>query len=286
MDFDDIADAPTLDANMTLSQSSNTWTQNYTGNTTTGYTYNSNSLTTASAMALNVYALTTGKGFDIQSTSTALTTGSLVNIFWNPGSATTATGDIFKLNLGANATTTGNLLALYNNSVGIFRVSTSQINSDVPHSFNAAGDVSIAYDIAMTNQTSSTIGSLGPLTISSGEAFENNDLNLVAYGTGKINLINSGLGLQTSEKIIFDTDDSGDSYLSHSNSGNYVSFFADGTEAARFKSDGSVDGNTTFNANAFDLAEYYPTKDATVEAGDVVAIAPKTEADAAATDSP
>jgi hypothetical protein len=108
----------------------------------------------------------------------------------------------------------------------------------------------------------------------------------MAYGTGKINLINSGLGLQTSEKVIFDTDDAGDSYFAHNNSGNYLSIFADNTEAARFKSDGAVDGNTTFNANAFDLAEYYPTKDTTVEAGDVVSIAPKNESDAAATDSP
>lgn len=286
IDFDDFANSPTLDANFALTQSSNTWTQTYTGTTTSAFTYNANSLTTASGVAVNANGLTTGKGIDLQSTSTALTSGSLANFYWNPGSTTTATGDLFKLDIGVNAVLTGNLLALYNNGSSIFRVGTAQINSDVPHSFNAAGDVSVAYDLAFTNQTSANITSLGPLSIAAGEAFENNDLNLGAYGTGKINLVNSGLGLQTSEKIILDTDDTGDSYFAHSNSGNYVSAFADGVEAARFKVDGSVDGNTTFNANAFDLAEYYPTKDTTVEAGDVVSIAPKSESDSAATDSP
>ncbi len=286
LNFTEFSDSLSLDASTTLAQSSNTWTQSYTGTTTTGYTNNSNSLTTASAMALNVNGLTSGKGLDIQSTSTALTSGSLTNLYWNPGSATTATGDLFKIDIGVNGLLTGNILALYNNATSIFRVGTAQINSDVPHSFNASGDVGVAYDLNFTNQTASTITSLGPLTISSGEAFENNDLNLMAYGTGKINLINSGLGMQTGEKLIFDTDDSNDSYLAHSNSGNYLSIFADNTESARFKSDGAVDGNTTFNANAFDLAEYYPTKDTTVEAGDVVSIAPKNESDTAATDSP
>jgi hypothetical protein len=281
----DVTDTSNTAASLTLTN--NTATTIGAGANTVGVIdLQSTSLTTGNFLNMEVNALTSGKGINLTSTSTALTSGSLTNLYWNPASATTATGDLFKIDIGANGLLTGNLFALYNNGSSIFRVATAQINSDVPHSFNAAGDVSVAYDLVFTNQTASTINSLGPLTISAGEAFENNDLNLLAYGTGKINLINSGLGMQTSEKLIFDTDDAGDSYFAHNNSGNYLSIFADNTEAARFKSDGAVDGNTTFNANAFDLAEYYPTKDTTVEAGDVVSIAPKNESDAAATDSP
>ncbi|QQS44623.1 hypothetical protein IPM65_03425 [Candidatus Roizmanbacteria bacterium] len=44
----------------------------------------------------------------------------------------------------------------------IARFSTSAVNIDVPTSFNAAGDVSVAYDLYFTNQTASYIKSDGP----------------------------------------------------------------------------------------------------------------------------
>lgn len=232
-----------------------------------------NSVTTATAVALNLNGLSTGKGIDLTSTSTALSTGSFFNMFWNPGSATTATGDLFKIDLGPLATLTGNIFALYNNGVSLFSVSTSKITSNLPHEFTGAGDVSFAYDSIYTNQTNANISSYGPLTITSGEAFENLDLTLRAYGTGAIVIDNAGLSLYTGEKLIFDTNDSADSYFSHNNSGNYSSIFTDATEVVRFMADGSVDGNTTFDANQFDIAEYYPTRDESIEAGDVVAIA-------------
>ena len=63
----------------------------------------------------------------------------------------------------------------------------------------------------------------------------------------------------------------------HSNSGNYVSAYADNVEVVRFNTDSSVDGNTTFDANAFDIAEYYPTQDQTIEGGDVVVLTKNTD---------
>ncbi|HNS94838.1 MAG TPA: hypothetical protein PKG71_02625, partial [Candidatus Woesebacteria bacterium] len=60
LDFDQFKDTMALDANTTVNQSSYTWTQNFTGNTTTGYTYNANSLTT-------------GKGLFVSSSATGLT---------------------------------------------------------------------------------------------------------------------------------------------------------------------------------------------------------------------
>ncbi|MEI9966629.1 MAG: hypothetical protein WDN67_03255 [Candidatus Moraniibacteriota bacterium] len=54
LDFTEFQDTLDLDAALTLNQSTNTWTQNYTGTTGTGLTYNANSLTTGSAFILNV----------------------------------------------------------------------------------------------------------------------------------------------------------------------------------------------------------------------------------------
>src|SRR5690606_38077302 len=104
-----------------------------------------------------------------------LTSGDLMSIDWSPGSPTTATGSLLSLNVGANGTL-GNIFEIQDNGSDIFTVSQTGINSAVPHSFSAAGDVSIAYDIQFTNQTASTIKSDGPLTIESGESFESQNL--------------------------------------------------------------------------------------------------------------
>jgi hypothetical protein len=71
-------------------------------------------------------------------------------------------------------------------------VGQNLVTTAVPQEFTAAGDVSVAYDMVFTNQTASNIKSYGPLTIASGESWENNDLTLTAYGSGKINLNGAG----------------------------------------------------------------------------------------------
>ncbi|MFA6198730.1 MAG: tail fiber domain-containing protein [Patescibacteria group bacterium] len=53
LDFAQFDNALDLDANLTLNQSTYTWTQNFTGTTTTGLTYNANSLTSGTGMALS-----------------------------------------------------------------------------------------------------------------------------------------------------------------------------------------------------------------------------------------
>ncbi|EKD99699.1 MAG: cell wall surface anchor family protein [uncultured bacterium] len=79
----------------------------------------------------------------------------------------------------------------------------------VPTAFSAAGDVSIAYDLVFTNQTTSNIKSNGPLAIESGESFENNDLTLRTFGTGNVVMDLSGTGNLTMQgtdtSIVFDT---------------------------------------------------------------------------------
>jgi hypothetical protein len=93
------------------------------------------------------------------------------------------------------------MFSITDNGSDLFRVSTTQIESAVPHAFTAAGDVSIAYDLEFTNQTSSNIKSLGPLTIESGESFENLNLTLKTYGTGDFVFDNDG----TTQAILTDT---------------------------------------------------------------------------------
>jgi hypothetical protein len=52
LDFAELQDTLDLDAALTLNQSTSTWTQNYTGTTGTGLTYNADSLTTGTALRL------------------------------------------------------------------------------------------------------------------------------------------------------------------------------------------------------------------------------------------
>lgn len=54
LDFAQFEDTMDLDAALVLNQGTNTWTQSFTGTTTTGYTYNATSLTSGSALDINV----------------------------------------------------------------------------------------------------------------------------------------------------------------------------------------------------------------------------------------
>jgi len=67
LDFTDFEDILDLDAALTVNQTTNTWTQSFTGTTTNGFSYAANSLTA-------------GRAVDITSSSTALTTGSLLSV--------------------------------------------------------------------------------------------------------------------------------------------------------------------------------------------------------------
>ncbi|MFZ2992976.1 MAG: hypothetical protein WA061_04610, partial [Microgenomates group bacterium] len=154
----------------------NSFAQTFAGTTTNGTTINANSLTT-------------GTGLYLSSTSTALTTGGLINLDWSPGSLTTATGDLFSINIGANGTI-GNLLNIKDDGTSIFSVSETGITSNLPTNFTSAGDVSMAYDLNFTNPTASYIKSQAPLYIQSGETFNSSDLNLTTFNKGNV-LVNS-----------------------------------------------------------------------------------------------
>ncbi|MCA9382686.1 tail fiber domain-containing protein, partial [Candidatus Dojkabacteria bacterium] len=89
---------------------------------------------------------------------------------------------------------TGNLLNLNYSGSDVFTVSGSQAAFNVPAQFNASGDVSIAYDINFSNQTSSYVKSLAPLYIEAGENYESNNLTLRTYNNGNIVIDNATNG--------------------------------------------------------------------------------------------
>ncbi len=160
--------------------------------------------TTTVAYSLLADSLSSGTGLSITSTSTTFSTGKLASIDWSPGSATTATGDLVRINIGPNGTV-GNLFNITDNASTLFSVSETQITSALPHQFTAAGDVAIAYDLLFTNQTSGGIKSYGPLTIESGESFESNNLVLKSYNSGKLvlEMASAIIDINTSKSLTF-----------------------------------------------------------------------------------
>jgi hypothetical protein len=78
------------------------------------------------------------------------------------------------------------LFAVRNNGSDIFTVSQTGITSNAPHAFTAAGDVNIAYDLLLSNQTASYIKSNATLYLQAGESYESNDLVLQTYNSGNV----------------------------------------------------------------------------------------------------
>ncbi|HPD45186.1 MAG TPA: hypothetical protein PK131_03345, partial [Candidatus Woesebacteria bacterium] len=75
----------------------------------------------------------------------------------------------------------------------LFNINSAGANFNVPTAFNSSGDISLAYDLNFTNNTSSNIITVAPLTIEVGENFESNNLTLKTYNAGKIIFDSSNL---------------------------------------------------------------------------------------------
>jgi hypothetical protein len=121
-----------LTAGGTQVQSLAAATSTFTSTVTTG-------TTTTSGFNFAANSLSSGTGFYMGSTSTSFSSGTLSEVNWLPGSATTATGDLFKITLGANGNI-GNLFNVYDAgaSASLFNISETQITSALPHQFTAA----------------------------------------------------------------------------------------------------------------------------------------------------
>ncbi len=100
LDFTELQDTLDLDTSLTLNQTTYTWAQDFTGTTTTGLTYTANSLTSGTANL-------------ISSTSTALTTGGLLNISATGAPAAAWSGSLAKIEYdNADADVDGSALKL------------------------------------------------------------------------------------------------------------------------------------------------------------------------------
>ncbi len=78
----------------------------------------------------------------------------------------------------------GNTLVSFSNSGNTFYN---------PTTFASGGDVSIAYNLNLTNSTGSNINTAGPISINAGETFNSSNLTLQTYNAGKIILNSSNL---------------------------------------------------------------------------------------------
>ncbi|MBI3985061.1 MAG: site-specific integrase [Candidatus Levybacteria bacterium] len=157
-------------------------------------------VTTQNAYTLNANSLTSGTGFALTSTSTGLSTGGLMSLYWNPGSSTTATGDLLSLDVGTNGVL-GNIFNVKDAGSTVFSVSQTQVTSNLPTQFTSAGDVSIAYDINFTNPTASYIKSAAPLYIQAGEVFNSSDLTLGTYNKGNVVVNTEALSVNGSATV-------------------------------------------------------------------------------------
>ena len=106
---------------------------------------------------------------------------------------------IYNLNPGSSAgglsirtDGTGNLLNLNANGSDIVTISEAASTFNNPTSFMAVGDVSMAYDLILTNSTLAAIHSAGPVAISAGETFGSSYLTLQTFNAGKIVLDAAG----------------------------------------------------------------------------------------------
>jgi hypothetical protein len=109
---------------------------------------------------------------------------SLAGVDFKLGGLLSQNTDIGFSGFSLNFSDTGSTLVSFSSSSNTFYN---------PTNFAAAGDVSMAYDLNLTNSIGSNINSSGPLSLNSGEVFNSSNLTLKTYNSGKIILNSSNL---------------------------------------------------------------------------------------------
>jgi len=246
-------------------------------------------------------SLSTGSLLSISSTSTALSSGNLALLDWSPSNWATASGDLFKINIGQYGDITGNMFAVYDNTSELFSIDTTKITSAIPHEFLGVGDVTMAYDLNFSNQTSGNILSSGSLSIKAGDSWESNNLTLATYNGGDIVLdpgnfgtVSVGTGsailkfhvqdrqAATASAIIENLDEgTGSNGLliklgakSNMGTGNAFIKFLNGDGLAIGKITGQTSTTINYNSNGVDFAEYFSKDASTFVPGEVVSLGP------------
>lgn len=124
INFDDISDSPSLDANLALAQGTNTWSQTYTGTGATGYTYTASGALTAGNAAFDINVSNAGTSipaFMITNAGQSLalrvnddgtatdTTSFVIDATGQVGIGTTAPSSILHIN---NSSTVGDITSI------------------------------------------------------------------------------------------------------------------------------------------------------------------------------
>jgi parallel beta-helix repeat protein len=151
----------------------------------------------------------------------------------------------------------GNLLNLNHNGTDVVTISGAQTTFNNPVVFGAAGDVSIAYDLIMGNDTAGNILFSGPGYIKTDSSWQNLDLSLEAANNGEIFLLSTTTIEVTSVGA------------------NTVVFkIATGTTGNIFTvdSDGDVRYDGTASSPAADYAEYFYSNSEKLVSGEAVCI--------------
>ncbi|MDO8592242.1 MAG: hypothetical protein Q7R92_00545, partial [bacterium] len=119
----------------------------------------------------------------------------------------------------------------------LITITSAQTSFQTPASFEAAGDVSMAYDLVFDNPTASYIKSSAPFYIESGEQFNSSDLTLRTFNSGNIILDAGDLGgtiaQASSTSAALTVTQNG---LLATGNGPIASFFASSTEVMRITS--------------------------------------------------
>src|SRR5690606_28832969 len=111
--------------------------------------------------------------------------GGLLGLSWTPGSATSASGDLFSINVGPNGTI-GNFINLLDDGLSVFSVSQSMITANVPVAFNAPGDRNFGNGLYFSNSTQASVTSAAPMLIQAGEVFNSSNLTLKTFNSGSL----------------------------------------------------------------------------------------------------
>ena len=110
------------------------------------------------------------------------------NFFWDDTNNRLGLGTVtptYQLDV-AGASGVTNLFRISSNGSDIMTVTDSQTTFSNPVSFGSVGDVSMAYDLLMTNSTAASIKFSGPGYVMTDSAWQNLDLNLSAANNGYV----------------------------------------------------------------------------------------------------
>lgn len=246
IDFDDLDDTLDLDANLTLNQSTNTWTQNFTGTTTTGLTYNADSVNTGTGFLFSADALTTGRGVDVTSTSNALTTGDFFNVTVSQSAATgtSVSSDIVDLEF----------LPTYSTAVTTPTISGSILDIDRTVTTNSSFASTLTVSGAVVSITDTATQTTGTLTNTA------NVLSLTqSYSSASgavLNIANSGTGADIAFNASPTLTISDTGTLTITDGTNTLFSLADGGTAGNLSGIGtlSLSGDITWSATTPSIA--------------------------------